>query len=219
MRRHLVSICAITAVACFGAAPAFSQDEGSAASSSKDSTTTSQQNMKNASDVTCAEITQLDMMLVPGVLYYVAGHEQAKSESGTDDMKAPKAKSEAGLTDSTAAKSDSTSADQDMKATDEGKSASSTGSAAKKDDEKSAASSKAGDKNAVPITGFYAIPVEEVMIACGDTPERRASEVVKEHSDKKMGASDMGASDTAQSTTQSGEYGKSDTKAASKAAQ
>lgn len=169
--------------------------------------------MKNAGDVTCAEITQLDMMLVPGALYYVAGHEQAKSESGTD--KAPKAKSEAGLTDSTAVKSDSTSANQDMKATDEAKSASSTESEAKKDDKKSASSSKTGDQNAVPITGFYAIPVEEVMIACGKTPERRASEVVKEHRDSKMGASNkMGASDKAQSTTQSDEYSKSGSKKA-----
>src|SRR5690625_4048630 len=108
MTRHLASICAITAIACVGAAPAFAVDEtGNTSSAKDDSAMSQQQTMKQPGDVTCAEITQLDMLMVPGVLYYVAGHEDALSES-SGSMDAPKAKSEAGLMDSMAATSEGT---------------------------------------------------------------------------------------------------------------
>jgi len=202
MRRHLTSICAITAMACIGAAPAFAVDEAGSTSSTKDSSATSQQTMKNAGDVTCAEITQLDMLMVPGVLYYVAGHESARDES-SGAMDAPKAKSEAGLTDSEAAKSDSASAGEDSKAEDaDMNSASSTTDSTASEGGETAGVSSAGDQNVVPIAGFYTIPVEEVMIACSDEPDRRASDVVKEHRDSKMGASDKTNSSSNESSNE-----------------
>lgn len=158
--KRLVSICAITAMACAGTLPALAQSDTS--KSGESSTAAQHQNMKNASDVTCAEVSQLDMMLVPGVLYFVAGHEHAKSKAdGTHEMNAPKAKSEAGKTEAKA-------------------------ETATKDGKKTATAGADAKKHEAPVEGFYAIPVEEIMIACEKTPERKASEVMKEHHSSKV---------------------------------
>src|SRR5690625_4132861 len=204
MRRHLVSICAITAMACAGAYPAFAADETGSTSSKANTATAQQNDTKNASDITCAEITQLDMMMVPGVLYFVAGHEHASEAAGTEATTTPPAnfdaksaedkktgdakRSDKDAKSTSAAKSTngdkSAQADQSAKAdksSSSDKSAKGSSSEMLGDTSGSSSSNGQADRNVVPVRGFYAIPVEEVMIACKDNPDRRASEVMKEH--------------------------------------
>ena len=198
MRRHLVSICAITAMACAGAYPAFAADETGSTSSKANTATAQQNDTKNASDITCAEITQLDMMMVPGVLYFVAGHEHASEAAGTEATTTPPANFDAKSAEDKKA-GDTKSSDKDEKSTSAAKSTnddksaqadkssssdkSTSGSSSEMLGDTSGSSSSNGqaDRNVVPVRGFYAIPVEEVMIACKDNPDRRASEVMKEH--------------------------------------
>src|SRR5690625_1216137 len=198
MRRHLVSICAITAMACAGAYPAFAADETDSTSSKANTATAQQNDTKNASDITCAEITQLDMMMVPGVLYFVAGHEHASEAAGTEATTTPPANFDAKSAEDKKT-GDAKSSDKDEKSTSAAKSTnddksaqadkssssdkSTSGSSSEMlgDTSGSSSSSAQADRNVVPVRGFYAIPVEEVMIACKDNPDRRASEVMKEH--------------------------------------
>ncbi|WP_128291352.1 hypothetical protein [Afifella aestuarii] len=211
MSKHLLGI-SVTALACaLGAAPALAQTSGGSTGTSSGTTTSATSNMgsdKSPSDITCREVTALDRAAVPGVLYYIAGYSAAEKErggsmdtSGTSTSTSGTTSTSSGMSSDTTTSgsmgadtntSDMTS-DSNAMSSDTG-SMSSDGSSTSSDSATSGMASsqdKSGHPRVVAMRGFYEVPVERTLIACGETPESRASDVMDKQ--QRSGATDSGS--------------------------
>ena len=105
----------------------------------------------------------MDTAVVPGTLYYIAGyHHGSNKAAGTSGAAAPDSGSNAGASDAAATGTDSASSDTAGE---------------------TAAGSEGEQAEVARISGFYEIPVEDVLTACAETPDRKVSDVVTEKRD------------------------------------
>lgn len=214
MRHVFASASAVSLIACLGVAPVFAQTSSTAAadtpdtanstssSSSMPSADGSNGTMKSSSDVTCEELSRMDVAMVPGVLYFIAGSEHgmnaakgsgamdssgnsagmdqsAASTSGTDTSGT--ATGSATTSTDTTAGSD-TSASSSSTTMDQGSSTTASGDTGTTGSDTTSGGDQMADMSsgAVPIMGFYPIPIKETIVACGKEPTRKAADVMKE---------------------------------------
>ena len=166
-RSHRLSIVAAAASLSLGGA-AIAQDK--AATATPDG--------KPAIDLTCAELSTLDTATVPGVLYFVAGYKEGERKAA-----------EAGSPAADNAASDAS--DQEASSgDDEGSSETSADTADTSSD------TSGSDMQIGRISGYFNIPVEDVVVACDADPARNLGDILDEK------AGQQGDSDT---ETDSGE--------------
>lgn len=133
---------------------------------------------KSPDQVKCHEIVTMDTAVVPGTLYYIAGYRH-----GSDKAGAMEGSTDASASDSGSTATDATGTDTTGDAMDSGDTAQSDMSASDTDSAASddaAAGSDDMQPQIVRVSGFYEIPVEEVMTVCAETPDRNVSDVVDE---------------------------------------
>lgn len=170
---------------------------------------------RSADQVTCADIVTMDSQLIPGVLYFVSGYQQAgmsgaagmsgsgmpEGASGSTDAGGAATSgadaSDAGQPADAAQTADANqSADADQMA--EGESSmkpqgqgQETGTSAPADSP-AAGSDDAmqGDQPAVVrVTGLFEIPIAEVVTLCGESPEMSVSDAVEQQRTGSSGSS------------------------------
>lgn len=243
MRYAFAHVSAVSLIACLGAVPAFAQTSDATAPDTSDTTaapaaTTApsagmQGATRNASDLTCEELSRVDVAMVPGLLYFIAGNEHGKhgnmaaggmdqsgsasgmdqsgaANSATDSSGAATAPDASASADTSGASGSDSTGTPPMTAMEEGSSqpidtgpastgtsssgAASTDSASSGAASTGAASTAAGtasggdqmagmNTDAVPVMGFYPIPIKETIVACGKEPGRKAADVMKEQHD------------------------------------
>lgn len=136
---------------------------------------------KAADEVKCHEIVMMDTAVVPGTLYYIAGYHNGNQkamggETGASDASATDG-STAGASDTDA----SGGATDDTAAT--GTDTGSSDLATDTTDSNATAGSGDASMDVAQISGFYEIPVEDVLTVCTDEPDRKVSDVVNEKRD------------------------------------
>lgn len=174
-RRHcLTAVAAAATISLAGAALA--QDSANASASASSS------NAKSAADVTCAELSTMDTATVPGVLYFVAGYSEGErtAKQGQQD-----------LTSDSDAATEGSSAETDTSSN--GGSQDATPDATTSTD---ASSGSNGSQVQIGrMTGYFDIPVEEVVIACEAEPDKRLGDVLTEEN-QRQSATSSGATET-----------------------
>lgn len=135
----------------------------------------------SALDFDCARLVAMDTKLVPGVLYFISGFSQGQREmSGST----PDSSSDAAAADSSEA---DTSGSSD---TEETSDAADTDTAASADN-------AASDTDIAAISGYFEIPVENLIIACEADPTRMVSDVIDEEHERRGGELSDGPEGTA----------------------
>jgi hypothetical protein len=174
-----------------GAASAQSDSNSGTSSGSGSGSGSDQQQMaggsdRSAKDLTCAEITAMDTAQVPAVLYYVAGYDQRANENGGDSGgSAGETSASAGSDGSGSGSSGSGDQQNNMMAGDSGSGGGQSAGSDSSDTGSGGGASSGSDGNQpqiVRVTGFYEIPVERTMVACGQAPKNRVSDVMREQS-------------------------------------
>jgi hypothetical protein len=142
-----------------------------------------------ADQLTCADIATMDTAVVPGTLYFIAGYQEGRG------MGMGQREGDAEITGATGTAATAGAADQAgsgeagaTTGTDDGGATglAGTGTAATGQDATggSGSGAAAGGAPAQPriaaVSGFFEIPVEQVMRVCAETPERSVSDVVRE---------------------------------------
>lgn len=140
---------------------------------------------KTPDQVMCRDIVMMDTAMVPGTLYFIAGYHEGNDQAmkGGAEGATGAAASDSGTvppgTDTTAtgdAAATGTESDSSDMATDTAQPdmpASGT----------DATASDNGQMQVAHISGFYEIPVADVLTVCTETPDRKVSDVVKEKKD------------------------------------
>jgi hypothetical protein len=168
---------------------------------------------RTADQMTCADIATMDTAVVPGTLYFIAGYQQGRDsgmQEGSADLTGVTGTSATtGAADTagsgssapaTTATGDSATAggtgatgstDSSGSATPESGTAGSTETAGTtgQGSEGSASSDTVGQPQVAAISGFFEIPVEQVMRVCADSPDRSVSDVVREEGGSGTGTS------------------------------
>ena len=158
----------------------------------------SNEDARSADTITCADIITMDTAVVPGVLYFVAGFQEgnkagmsgsAPDSSDTASDTATTGTAGSGSTDPNASGADTT--DTGTATTDNTPSTSADGTATTTDTSSSASTDGSGtamdggDKmRLMRVAGLYEIPVEKIMTVCGDTPDEKIGDIVKQHGDQ-----------------------------------
>ena len=155
---------------------------------------------RSSDQVTCADITAMDTRLVPGVLYYIAGYQEgsrAGMAGAGGGQAAGGAESTSGTT-SSASGSDTAMSGTDPSSTGGSPANASNGNAASPSSDAAGAatggsgatsgeqasasgSGSGGSMNVVRVTGMFEIPVEQVMVVCGQSPDMKASDAVEQN--------------------------------------
>ncbi len=202
MKILFTTVSTVALVSCFGLGSAVAQTDSGQQKTGGQQTAQDQsgggsQQDKSAGDITCAEVTALDTAQVPGMLYYISGYDEGSKggQSGSggssqnDSSKAGGSASSGASGDTSGTQaSGSDSGDTSSQSGGSGSAGASGGSgdASQSGDSGGAnASSGSADSsqvNVVRVSGFYEIPIERTMLACGETPDKRAGDVVREQS-------------------------------------
>lgn len=191
-----VSFVGIVTAAMIAGAPAMAQTDTTGSTASGAETRPDQ--------ITCAQLTQMDTAVVPGTLYFVAGYDRGTSDSmnlsdptgtatdlstttGTDTATSTTGTDSTSTTGTTTDLSTATGTDtatsttgtDTTSATGTDTTASTTGT-----ETASTTGTTGSDTGATPqvgrLSGFFEIPVETIVTACADAPERSVSDVVEE---------------------------------------
>lgn len=166
-------------------------------------------------DITCRDISVMDMATVPGVLYYIAGYEAGRAGEGAGGMTAgtePAAAegmtaeadtgTEAEMPATTAPDAGGTAAglaegvEESAEAapgvapgeTEGGDAAAATGGTAG-----TGAGMDADMAQVVTVQGFFEIPVERTIVACAAAPDAPAREIIEQQRGMGDGMGDTGA--------------------------
>lgn len=207
MKILFTTVSAVALVSCFGLGSAFAQTDSSQQMTSEQETAQDQssgdsQQDRSAGDITCAEITALDTAQVPGMLYYIAGYDKGSQDgqsagsgesSQSDSTKAGGNASAGGSGDTSQTQASgsnsggSGSDDASAQSVDSGNESASGGSDDMSQSQSGSANASTGSEassqvNVVRVAGFYEIPIERTILACGQTPDKRAGDVVREQS-------------------------------------
>ena len=144
---------------------------------------------RTSDQLTCADIATMDTAVVPGTLYFIAGYQEGRG------MGMGQSEGDAAITGATGTAATAGAADQSgsgqagaTTGTDAGGATglAGTGTATTGQDATGGSDSGAttGGASAQPqiamVSGFFEIPVEQVMRVCAETPERSVSDVVRE---------------------------------------
>jgi hypothetical protein len=213
MRIRSLSMTGGAMLALVLALPAGAQTSDGSAATGQDS-----MGQRNADQMTCADIATMDTAVVPGTLYFIAGYQQGRDSgmqedsadvtgvtgtsatpgaadstgsgsaatgtTGTGDTTAAGSTGTTGSTDSTGgATSESGTAGSTETAGTTGQGTTGQGSGG------SASSDASGQAQLAAISGFFEIPVEQVMRVCAESPERSVSDVVREEGSSGTGSS------------------------------
>lgn len=179
--RFSVRLAAITAVCTLPATIALAQGQ--------ESGTSGNMGDRSPDQVTCADITAMDTRLVPGVLYYIAGYQEgsrAGMAGAGGGQAAGGAESTSGTT-SSASGSDTAMSGTDPSSTGGSPATASNGNAASPSSDAAGAATggsgatSGGSMNVVRVTGMFEIPVEQVMVVCGQSPDMKASDAVEQN--------------------------------------
>ncbi|MBD8065624.1 hypothetical protein IC608_09060 [Devosia sp. PTR5] len=163
--------------------------------------------------ITCAQISTMDTATVPGVLYFISGYSQGhraglagevmngettELNAGGNDVSSESSSS----TSDSASTSDSSSTNSDSATTDGQASGSDSATTGSDSASSSSTDHAAGDSSAQvgKITGYFEIPVEQLILACGQSPDRSVSDLLDEESRKQGGASSDGSASDSSST-------------------
>lgn len=166
------------AVAAMLALPVLAQDTGNSASGTENDTA-------KGTDITCAELTQMDTAVVPGTLYFVAGYRSGVSDSMnlTDRVQSEypttNSTSVAGSSDTAATGNATTSGETSMSSTT-GTASQSQGTSSTTENNASASNNAEPSAQVRRLSGYFEIPVANVLTVCGKSPERSVSDVVEE---------------------------------------
>jgi hypothetical protein len=135
----------------------------------------------SALDFDCARLVAMDTEVVPGVLYFISGFSQGQremsgstSDSSSDDAAA-----------------DSSGADA-SESSDSGETPETTNP-----DAAASADSAAANTDIAAISGYFEIPVENLIIACEADPTRMVSDVIDEERERRGGELSDGPEGTA----------------------
>lgn len=231
----------MTAIATVGMAtmglPAYAQSSntsGQDQSTSTDQASGQASGQRNADEITCRELTAMDTKTVPGVLYYISGYRAGQqngsmgsnSASGTSGTSNANGTSSSGTAAGNAATDNSSSSgtsasgstDTSKNNAASGSTSGSTGdnanSASSTTASKSATSGKSGSGATAQISsirGYFDVPVQRVMVACGKAPDNTVSQTLDTERNN-AGSSSTGASSTDNSSTDNSSAGKTGTK-------
>lgn len=165
---------ALVAGGILAAVPAVAQNDmtGSAASGAG----------STADQMTCAELSRMDTAVVPGTLYFVAGYRRGQEDSMNLTDRVQSGSSDTTGTDTTAATGADTTTTTDSGATTDGTSDGSSESSTMTDntDTEGTQDMSNGTAQIGRLSGYFEIPVEQVMTVCGESPDRPVSDVVEE---------------------------------------
>ena len=157
--------------------------------------------------ITCAQISTMDTATVPGVLYFISGYSQGhRAGLAGEVMNGETTELNAGGNDvsseSSSSTSDSSSTNSDSATTDGQASGSDSATTGSDSASSSSTDNAAGDSSAQvgKITGYFEIPVEQLIVACGQSPDRSVSDLLDEESRKQGGASSDGSASDSSST-------------------
>lgn len=157
--------------------------------SAQDQSNGAQSSGQNTPDrVTCAQISSMDTATVPGILYFISGYSQGQRNSGMGTGGDSTAGGTTGTTGTDTTGTDTTdtdTTDTDATGTDTTSSEGQTGAAA-------------GTPQIGTITGYFEIPVQELLVACEANPDRPVSEMLDEEGQRQGagGTTGAGTSDT-----------------------
>jgi hypothetical protein len=164
---------------------------------------------RSADQVTCLDISRMDVALVPGVLYFVAGHREGAS-AGLEDP----AGELPGMEDATVAQErataddepgpavagtedDPTADDEEIvedgeQADDNGEDAAGTDVADDADEADATQASEASDPDTadqdqpIRVRGHFEIPIERTVLACAEDPDALLAEVIEQQRQEGM---------------------------------
>ena len=140
---------------------------------------------KSAKDVTCAELSSMDTATVPGVLYFVAGYSEGERSAGQSGMSGNGQSSDSDSSDSSAGSSGSDSSasdstDTNTNASESSSEAGSSGTDAMQSGDSSASATSGANVQIGRLTGYFDIPVQDIVVACESDPDRTISEILTE---------------------------------------
>ncbi|WP_457939369.1 HdeA/HdeB family chaperone [Mesorhizobium sp. 10J20-29] len=189
------SLAALLAAGSLGVAHAQSE---TGAKPTEQSASSSIPSERDAREITCRELTAMDRATVPGVLYFISGYS-AGQESKTESDKTTAASGSNETSTVTAADADlpkpdasaataDDAADPNATASDNASSTdtsitASTNTAANSSASDDAGNGVSGNVQISVVRGFFDIPVEQTLVACGQMPDSLASDVINKQKD------------------------------------
>lgn len=172
------------ALALAAALPAAAQTAGGSGQAGTDQQDGAGEGQATADRLTCAEIATMDTAVVPGTLYFIAGYREGQRASGMDDpggatgLAGTGTGSEAGPSGRTGVGSEPGTGTAPDTATAQ------TGTA-----QTGTEGAGMGGHQVGRMSGYFEIPVEQVMRICAEAPERTVSDVVGEQGGEGSGGS------------------------------
>jgi len=140
---------------------------------------------RTADQMTCAEIAMMDTAVVPGTLYFIAGYEEGRGTGmgqGSADVSAVTGTS--ATPSATGGDTGSGTGGDAAAGTDPGGATglagTGTGTTGESGTGDAATEGATGGHQVAAISGFFEIPVEQVMEVCAEAPERTVSDVMRE---------------------------------------
>jgi hypothetical protein len=158
---------------------------------------------RSADQATCLDISRMDVALVPGVLYFVAGHrEGASGEGASPAMEDPDGELP-GMEDATVAQEgasaddepgpavagtedDPTADDEEIAEDGEDAAEDAAGTDAAEVEADAPQAAEASDPDAadqdqpVRVRGHFEIPIERTVLACAEDPDALLAEVIEQ---------------------------------------
>ena len=182
MKTLLTTVSATVLAAGLAAGPVHAQsDQGGDAANQKAQASGSGEG-RSASEITCREITVMDTAQVPTVLYYIVGHGSGMEEAGggsgggSADVAGDASGGDGSGGSGAASGGTESASDTSGGSGDAGDMETADASA-----EDASGSGQGGDgAQIVQIRGFYEIPVEQTLVACGERPDSKAGDVMRE---------------------------------------
>lgn len=141
---------------------------------------------KSAKDVTCAELSSMDTATVPGVLYFVAGYSEGERSARQSGMSSSNGGDASASTSEGSGDSSESSSTADSPTPSDAETSSATPDSAGADSSKTTSDSTASsgstdtDVQIGRLTGYFNIPVQDVVIACESDPDRTISAILTE---------------------------------------